>query len=485
MDDFHLTFVRSGQDYLLCAGCKLAGEAEPVPFEAARLVQFGAAAGRLAHDFECYGLSATDEASLVNGLLTMAGGHPVDSKAGGSATHGEMKTWSAVQIGQALYREIFQGDILNLFLKSLALARERRTALRILVKAWYVPEMHDIPWELLHDGTRFLAHSPETPVVRYLEQEGPVRSLTVVPPLRVLFTTACPAGVPPLDLKTEETNVRTALALLGDRARLEVENDISYERLRYRLLRAQSQRLPFHVWHHSGHGQLSHGQGVDFKLILTNSAGDPQPTGVAELQPILHDCPDLLIAVLNACHSGSTAGLATAMARLNVPGVVGFRTRIFDHSALIFAETFYRYLIEHSLETAVSRSRCELLGSGYDPLDWAQPLLFARTEGGGPILSAPCSSSSPGASMSTVIRFGGSTQARNARNYGRIVIGDGAKESTGDLRIEFDPQQLNADDLTQVGELRLSHNELSSYSIGLAALLKALSGNRHEEGDSG
>lgn len=111
-----------------------------------------------------------------------------------------------------------------------------------------------------------------------------------------------------------------------------------------------------------------------------------QRATVAELTAVLGVCEELRLAVINACRGATVAGLATGLANLNVPAVIGFRREILDSSALVFAEALYRGLIETTLERAVSRARLELRDAGYSADDWSFPLLFVRTAAAGPWL---------------------------------------------------------------------------------------------------
>ncbi len=354
MFDFTLSFVKSQGGYVLCAESPfLAGQAPPVSFQM-KNVRTTDSSPQLTRDLE-------------GGFRH--GHSPVDPCTG------------PVQIGQALYRQIFSGEVGELFSRARELAGKERSGLRILIKSWHDPEIHDLPWELLHDGRRFLAQSTETPVVRLLEQRRPLREFRIEPPIRLLLTTACPPECSPLSLQEEEERLRAALMPIREQVVLVPEHQISLERLRFLLFRARSQGRPFHVWHHAGHGALEAG---GFSLALTNSKGSVQWASVADLTPVFTPCEEIRLAVLNVCRGASVSGLATALADLNVPAVIGFRQPILDISALVFAEALYQGLVETTLERAVSRARLELRDVGFSAEDWSHPLLFARTTAAGP-----------------------------------------------------------------------------------------------------
>lgn len=354
MFDFILSFVKGPEGYVLCAESPfLAGQVPPVLFRPGSI-------------------------------------HPTASSAKarrdvGRKPNSDMvpQCTGLVQTGQALYQQVFSGEVGDLFLRARELAAKERSGLRVLIKSWQDPEIHDLPWELLHDGRRFLAQSTETPVVRSLEQRSPLREFRIEPPLRLLLTTACPEECSPLDVQGEERRLRQALSALGGNALLVTEHQVSLERLRFLLFRARSQGRPFQVWHHAGHGRL---EDNEFSLALTNLNGSVQWSGIMDLTTIFSQCEELRLAVLNTCRSATASGLATSLAGLNLPAVVGFRQPILDSSALVFAEALYHNLIATTLERAVSRARLELRDTGYSAEDWSYPLLFARTTAAGPWL---------------------------------------------------------------------------------------------------
>lgn len=355
MYDFILSFIKKDQEYVLCAESPfLAGQAPPVSFRGSMSIRPSERSQSSSRDLGSTGCTAA---------------------VGGAS--------GSVRIGQTLYQQVFSGKIEELFVRARDLARQERTGLRILIRSWHDPEIHDLPWELLHDGRRFLAQSTETPVARSLEQQRPLREFRIEPPLRLLLTTASPRGCSPLDVQEEEQRLRSALSPLGDLAVLVTEHQVNLERLRFLLFRARAQGRPFQVWHHAGHGDL---EGDVFSLVLANRDGSMQRATVAELTAVLGVCEELRLAVINACRGATVAGLATGLANLNVPAVIGFRREILDSSALVFAEALYRGLIETTLERAVSRARLELRDAGYSADDWSFPLLFVRTAAAGPWL---------------------------------------------------------------------------------------------------
>ena len=443
MYDFTLIFMASDTDYFVRAECSLVGEAGP------RVIK------------------RTDLANL--------------SLVGDRLTSGDINDIaSAGQIGRALYQIVFQNGLHELFQRALAVVSDRSAGLRTLLKFKQAPELHEIPWELLHNGQQFLVTNPATPIARYLEQTHKVESLEIEPPLRVLFTTACPKDRSSLDLATEERNVRTALEPLGGAVELVVERHVSLDRLRHALMRARNRERPFHVWHHSGHGELlSHNGAVFFGLVLEDRNA-AQWVDVAQVSTLVRACSSLRMVALNVCHGGSSAGLGPALASLNVPCVISFRSNILDQMALTFAEAFYEAILYNPVDVALGQARMALLAKDSRSLDWALPLLFLRTTN--PVLMAKpevkrITSSTPAwdTPSGPKIRIKGkSWKARQTKIIGVMTVGDKALPVQSDLQFEFDLQSFETEDLLQIAGLSISSEEAVQHFADLRDLAHSL-----------
>jgi hypothetical protein len=428
MHDFILIFMANDTDYLVRAECSLVGEAGP------------------------RAIKRTDLANL--------------SLVGERLTSGDINDIaSAGQIGRALYQIVFQNDLHELFQRALAVVSDRSAGLRTLLKFKQAPELYEIPWELLHNGQQFLVTNPATPIARYLEQTHKVESLEIEPPLRVLFTTACPKDRPSLDLATEERNVRTALEPLGGAVELVVERRVSLDRLRHALMRAQNRERPFHIWHHCGHGELlSHNGAVFFGLVLEDRNA-AQWVDVAQVSTLVRACSSLRMVTLNVCHGGSSVGLGPALASLNVPCVISFRSSILDQMALIFAEAFYEAILHNPVDVALGQARMALLAKDSRSLDWALPLLFLRTTN--PVLMAKpevkhIASSTPAwptSSGPTVKIKGKSWKVGQTKIIGVMTVGDKAPPIQSNLQFEFEPQSFETETLLQIVGLSISSEE--------------------------
>lgn len=96
-------------------------------------------------------------------------------------------------VGEALYKALFSHDIELAFTEALGNVTDRKLRLRLLIEP---PELAALPWETMHDGKDWLVMRSESPLVRRFRAIGgqPPNSLTVQPPLRILFVGASPKG---------------------------------------------------------------------------------------------------------------------------------------------------------------------------------------------------------------------------------------------------------------------------------------------------
>jgi hypothetical protein len=288
------------------------------------------------------------------------------------------------ETGAALYKDLFSGEIADLFNQSLSEAAGRnggrglRLRLRIHPRT---PALHQVPWELLHRSLTgdFLALSRLTPVVRSLDV---ARSAAVPPftaPLRILFVLSQDAL---LNLGAELAALKKVLAKNPAIAFEELIDPQDPQALRALLL-----RQTFHVIHYMGHGNfdpqsgegsLSWG-GLDHKWDL----------GGQDLAVKLQDVSSLRLVVLNACEtakSGGTpggnpfTGVATALVQAGIPAVAAMQSPIGDAHAIAFSSAFYDRLAHgRPLEEAVTEGRQAIHSQNPKGVDWAIPVIFMRT----------------------------------------------------------------------------------------------------------
>lgn len=293
-------------------------------------------------------------------------------------------------LGQRLFGAVLPAASGELWLRSYAQAAALSRPIRLRVRVSQAAELQLVPWEILHDGTRSLARDRRSSVVRFVEEEIPFRTFSVPAPARVLLTTACPQGYDEIDVALEEAMLREAYATWGALAApLVIRHGVSLTALGELFRRARLDGRPFHVWHHCGHGGFPvKDEADDFRLFLLPGGTEGYAT-VGQLTTLLQNEVDLRIAVLAVCHAGAAEGLAPALARLNVPAVVGFPTRIAHRAASTFSRVLHECLREYPVEQAVSEARNALRAHQPHTPHAAVPVLFSRRTDSAPLISRP------------------------------------------------------------------------------------------------
>jgi hypothetical protein len=289
-------------------------------------------------------------------------------------------------LGSRLFAAVFTGEVLACLRTSIDRAKEQNKGLRIRLHLVEVPELADLPWEYLYSSAlnRFLSASLDTPVVRYLELAEPVRPLKVNLPIRVLVMVANPADSPPLDVESEWSKLKTALA------DLEAQGQVAVERLPEASLQALQRRLrgsDCHIFHFIGHGAFDT-QANNGVLIFEGREGRGEKVSGEHLGMILHDHWQLRVAVLNACEGARAgradpfSGTAQSLVQQGVAAVIAMQFEITDEAAVLFAHELYRALADgFGIDSALSEAR-KVLRTQLNDVEWGTPVLFMRASDG-------------------------------------------------------------------------------------------------------
>lgn len=295
------------------------------------------------------------------------------------------------EVGEALFRALFAGQVGALFAQSLGIVGHR--GLRLRLRFQLDPEdpglglLHSLPWELLFrpDTRDFLGLSRLTPIVRSLEIPRPSPPLPLPSPLRILVVPASPSGLTSLDLEREESQIKEAWSGLSG-VEVVVLDRVGPAALRQALLAG-----PFHVLHFMGHGELDPATGEGL-LFLEGPDRARVPLSGEALATVLKDFRTLRLVFLNACETGRTpdgvdhdpfAGVATALVLGGVPAVIAMQLPIADEAAITFSRTVYdRLAAGDPVDAAVAEGRQALYAASRDTVEWAIPVLFTRIPNG-------------------------------------------------------------------------------------------------------
>lgn len=307
---------------------------------------------------------------------------PDDVEGGGPQVGGEA--------GERLFRALVDGEVRLRFREATRRAQAEAVVIRVIIEydpraATGAGRLPAIPWELMVDPERgrYLALDDGFMFARHLR--GPGRDWAVPKKkLRILFSAACPRNAAPLDLKREldEVRVRMRLAESSGHARLDELEFASWDGLGKSLRGAWQMDLPYHVWHHCGHGGFQENGTYTLALHalqsdVNSAAHHVEGRRIAE---VVAEHRGLQLIVLNVCQAAEQHGLGTLLAALDVPAVIGFRSRVQDGTALGFAEALWRRLPTAPVDEAVHGVRRTLAATARG-LGFANALLFLRSLG--------------------------------------------------------------------------------------------------------
>jgi CHAT domain-containing protein len=288
----------------------------------------------------------------------------------------------AQKIGAGLFNQLFSGDTRSLYYQALGAAGLDH-GLRIDLNLTAVPELMDLPWEFLNDGTDYIAL--RAAIVRQLGVPRPVRPTKVEDKIRMLVV-AGPAPRPyqSLDITSETTRIIDSVQ--------ELKNSGQVEIVVSRPVLSEVERLlsngQFHILHFIGHGDRD--EASDESTLVFVDDGQPDLVSGSVLGTILGGHASLQLVLLNACEGARTdyrdpfKGVASALVKAGISVVVAMQGAITDGAASNFAGAFYEKLIAMAMpyDDALLSARRNLYAAGRKYLEWATPVLFSRTKNG-------------------------------------------------------------------------------------------------------
>jgi tetratricopeptide (TPR) repeat protein len=286
-------------------------------------------------------------------------------------------------VGRRLYDALISDDIATLYETAQTLGPIR---IRLTID---VPAAQIIPWELMHDGERFLAIA--SPLSRGISSLSPAEPPTATLPMRILVVDAFPTGVPKLESQLEASNIVDSLEpLIGaGLADVVLLSGATLSNLldALRTAGATPDPGPFHAIHFIGHSTIdAAGRGF---LLFENSDGTPHPVSPGDLIDVIGDY-DLKLIFLNSCESVGTSALATAdtfapaLLGSGIPAVIGMQTSVFDGIARTFSKEFYGALADNSpVDQALTDARRIVKTSGRQYVaDIGVPVCYLRSQSG-------------------------------------------------------------------------------------------------------
>ena len=289
-------------------------------------------------------------------------------------------------LGSQLYRAIFPDKINARFHATIAAAQHKKESVRLRL-IFESPELAALPWEFLYDegSNTFLGNNTETVLSRYIDVPLLKRDIKAASlPLKVLLVISTPDDLAKLDVVGEEELIREAL---GKRIEAgEIELDV----LQAATIRNINQKLrekPYNVFHFIGHGVFENNQGF---IALEDNNGKSKLLDDESFANLFLGDRHVNLVILNSCQGAKVssnqafAGTAPNLVRRGIPAVVAMQYSIFDDTAKLFADEFYRTLaLGYPVDEAIQTTRNAIsMEVGLDKRDFATPVLYMRAKDG-------------------------------------------------------------------------------------------------------
>ncbi len=319
-------------------------------------------------------------------------------------------------IGQALYASLFPANsgVRSTFASALRMAEQSGELLHLRLKygndASSRSRLADYPWELLHDGDRFLLHR-DVVLSRYLAYEALAPALPAQQQLNVLLLSSSAADASQrlaLLPDTEQQAVREGLAKAVDAGLIQLTqlNQVTRQGLGRYSTDCEPDALP-QVVHFDGHGfygkrcknpdcqQIHSGTKVQHCtrcqqalpapegfVLFEKAGGGADYVSAREFALLLPK--SVLVVVLSACRSGMSVageslfnGTAQQLIDARIPAVVAMQYSVRVDAASQFAEQFYRVLgKQEPLMAALQEGRKWMLMTQEN--QWYRPVLYTR-----------------------------------------------------------------------------------------------------------
>jgi formylglycine-generating enzyme required for sulfatase activity len=206
--------------------------------------------------------------------------------------------------GRDLFEALFTGDVRRRYEESTDQARRENKG--ISLKLRFEPsDLAALPWEFLYEPRQaaYVCLGRTASLVRSQGLPGPIPSLRLGPPLRILAMIAGPGDLEPPDIARQQEQLETALQDLQAEGLAELtwlEGPTSSH------LKGALQGGTWHAFHFFGQGSFPHGGARGDQLsdkgvtAPAGAEGDIRPLSAVDLAMLLADHRSLQIALLNA-----------------------------------------------------------------------------------------------------------------------------------------------------------------------------------------
>ncbi|NMG06406.1 tetratricopeptide repeat protein [Brasilonema sp. UFV-L1] len=295
-----------------------------------------------------------------------------------------VNSWEAVdyvKTGQQLYGWLDGSDC---FLQNLL--HEYPSNYGVVLAIAVAEKLAHLPWEVLHDGEKFLVERAIVPV-RWVSSDK-VKKLSIKPKktnraLQVLFMASSPIDVEPvLDYETEEARILEATKVRSPEKSLAliVEESGSLEGLK-EVINPNGEGT-FDILHLTGHATKGGSKDGKPSFITETVTGEAYHASARDIvDAIPYRLPELVF--LSGCHTGrasrlgAVSSLAQELLESRVQAVLGWGNSVSDKDATLAAKVLYQQLSQGmQVAQAVAQTYKELIRN--NARDWHLLRLYTK-----------------------------------------------------------------------------------------------------------
>jgi tetratricopeptide (TPR) repeat protein len=284
--------------------------------------------------------------------------------------------------------KLLGGQLFNLWLKRAwaeISARLKPGARRVLVIASVVPEILNLPWELIcTESGNFIGLDPKFAVRRLPKKDSPLAqaNTSLLPrPLRILFMACAPREEAQLEFEREEEAIIRAIAKAGPNVAFDSGDAGTFDELLERINEFEP-----HIVHLTGHGIVKD-DGLGY-FAFEDERGQTDLRSSVDMRERLFSGSSVQLAFISGCQTGKAppiaamGGICQGIVSEEVPMAIGWAASIADDIATQFAATFYRTLAAgQPVDRALTQARQAIQKTcddrGYP--GWTLPVLYSAT----------------------------------------------------------------------------------------------------------
>lgn len=253
-----------------------------------------------------------------------------------------------------------------------------------------------VPFELINDGNEYLCRNhvfirsltgykiraikPFHEIIDEFYTKGQILKILIV-------GSNSDGAIPEAEFEADQidSRMRQSLQYLGLKAEstLLTGADATYENVTEKLRSGE-----FHIFHYAGHGRFGDELPEISGLILRDKNARMRVLTAADLNILVLNS-NLKLVFLSCCLSAKTSqelgrgefyGTLEALARADIPSIIGYRWTVADNSALQIANEFYKALWKTLCPAkALYFARREVaIEKGLDDETWASPVLLMQ-----------------------------------------------------------------------------------------------------------